>query len=87
MRFEDVKNYCEENNFTSRASRYEIMEKYFGIGAGTIKDVLSFDRYLRYILDVDEVGLKKESEYHKSPYLFEIENRSKKLQKDLLKFS
>lgn len=91
MKFEDCKQFCELKGYTSRASRYTIMEDYFGVSAGTIKEIMSFDRYLRDIFPVDEVGAKKESEYHKSPALFELENRttaqSKRLQKDLLNFS
>jgi predicted HNH restriction endonuclease len=32
-------------------------------------------------------GIEKESEYHRSPALWELENRSTKLQNDILKFS
>lgn len=84
MRYNEVENYCTENGYTSRASRYEIMSNYFGIGAGTIKDIISFDRYLRDILEVDQIGIQKEAEYHKSPALFAFENQSKQYLKDKL---
>lgn len=87
MKFETAKEFCEDNGFTSRASRYEIMSQYFGVPAGTIKEIMSFDRYLRDIFPVDAVGIEKEAEYHKSGALFAFENESKKLIKDKIKFA
>ena len=87
MNIQEVKQFCEENNFTSRSSRYEIMERYFGVGAGTCKDIINFDRYLRWVFPVDEVGIAKEKEYHKSPQLFKYEFESDKILKDKIKYA
>jgi hypothetical protein len=86
MNLEEIKTFCEENNFTSRSSRYEIMEKYFGVSSGTCKNIINFDRYLRWIFPADEVGVKKEAEYHKPKTLWGYEIESEKLYKDKIKF-
>jgi len=74
MKYQEVKVYCEENGFNHRKDQYVIMEKFFGISAGTIKDMMSFHRYLREILPVDEVGLAKEAEWHHTPATREAES-------------
>jgi hypothetical protein len=84
MKYEDAKSFCEEKGYTSRASRYEIMEEYFGVSAGTIKDIMSFDRYLRDILPVDEVGIEKEKSWHNTPQIAIFRHESKKLLKEKL---
>lgn len=74
MKYETAKEFCELKNYNHRRYRYKAMEDYFGISAATIKDIISFDRYLRDILDVDDVGLEKEAEWHKSDALHSFEN-------------
>ena len=90
MNLQEIKTFCEENNYTSRSSRYEIMEKYFNIGAGTCKDIVNMDRMLRWVFPADSVGIEKEKLYHTPNPLFELQNRTeydmKKLQKDRDKF-
>lgn len=85
MKYEDCKLFCEQGGYTSRASRYKIMEDYFGISAGTIKEIMSFDRYLRDIFPIDEVGIEKEAQYHHSKSLWDFENETKKVSKRLEK--
>ena len=91
MKFIDAESYVKEKGYHSRKDRYKILEEYFGIYAGTIKDIISFDRYLRDIIEVDEVGLQKEKEWKRSPSqcLFdsESEKTSKRLQKDLERYA
>jgi hypothetical protein len=86
MNLQEIKTYCEENNFTSRSSRYEIMEKYFNVGAGTCKDIVNMDRMLRWVFPADEVGIKKEAEFHKPKTLLGYEIESEKLYKDKIKY-
>ena len=78
MKLIKVKEFCDLYGYNHRKQRYEAMEKYFGIGAGTIKDIISFDRYLRDILEVDEVGQAKEKEWQKSPAIHNFEYETDK---------
>lgn len=74
MNYEKVKDFCEQHNYTSRKDMYKIMEHYFGVGAGTCKEIISFDRQLRNVLPVDEVGIKKAKEYETPDYMRSWEN-------------
>jgi hypothetical protein len=87
MKYQEVKDYCEDCQAQYRKDRYRIMENYFGISAGTIKDIISFDRYLRDILQVDPVGMKLESEWHKKDYQHNFENTTGQLFKTFNKLS
>ena len=88
MKFQDVKNFIDNNSeFKSRADQYRAMSLYFGVEDETIKEMMSFNRYLRDIWPIDSVGIAKEAEHHKSPVLWGMENQSKKLMDDLLKYS
>lgn len=82
MEINTVKKYCEECQAQYRKDRYKIMENYFDIPGETIKDIISFDRYLRDILQVDPVGLKKEKEWKRSPSLSQAETTWNKMFKD-----
>ena len=88
MKFITVEEFCKDNGYTSRKMRYEIMSKYFGISEGTLKDIISFDRYLRDIIEVDAKGIELERAYHKPSSIWGEEYaQSKKLANDLLKYS
>lgn len=65
MKLETVKKFVEDKGYTKRAERYKIEADYFGIPEDILKDLMSFDRYLRTIFPEDEVGAKLEAEYHK----------------------
>lgn len=76
MRYQDVENFIVNNpEFKSRADQYRAMSLYFGVEAETIKEMMSFSRYLREIWPIDETGEKLEKTYHKSPAIHSFENR------------
>lgn len=74
MNYQKVKEFCEDNGFTSRKQRYEIMEKMFGVSAETCKKMMSVDRQLRDVFPVDEVGIKKAKEWEKSEQIHKFES-------------
>lgn len=76
MQYEQVKQFIESHpEFTGRKSRYGAMALYFGQEAEVIKEMMSFDRYLRTIWPIDEVGEEKEKTYHKPDYLHSFDNQ------------
>ena len=80
MKYEEVEKFIQSNpEFKSRKDQYRAMSLYFGIEDETIKEMMSFNRYLRSIWPVDEIGLAKEKTYHKSPDIHNYENRLFKL--------
>lgn len=83
MKFLTVKQFCEDKGYKSRADRYRALSDYFGVEGETIKDIISFDRYLRQIYEVDEVGIEKEKEWHTTRPLMEWEWEMKKKMKVL----
>ena len=91
MKYEDVKKFIDNNpEFKSRADQYRAMSLYFGIEDETIKEMMSFNRYLRTIWPIDSVGETLEKTFHKPQYLFGQDNQtiqmSKKLEQDIIKF-
>ena len=75
MKFETVKNFIEAHpEFTGRKDRYLAEALYFGMESETMKEIQSFDRYLRDIWEKDSVGEKLEKEWHKPDYIHNTEN-------------
>ena len=76
MKYNDVEKFISSNpEFKSRADQYRAMSLYFGIEAETIKEMMSFNRYLRDIWPIDETGEAIEKTYHHTKPLREMENR------------
>lgn len=88
MNYEKLKEFVEDNGFTSRKQRYEIYEKLYGVSAETCKKIISTDRTLRDIFPVDKRGIELEKEWHATPSFWGAKVKlDKKLQDDLLKYS
>lgn len=80
MQYEQVKGFIESHpEFTGRKSRYGAMALYFNQDPEVIKEMMSFDRYLRTIWPIDEIGEEKEKLYHKSDAIHTFENETNQL--------
>jgi hypothetical protein len=84
---EQIQKVADKHNYDSRKYRYKIISEITDTPEDICEKIVSLDRNMCWAFPVDEVGAQKESEYHRSPALWELENRSTKLQNDILKFS
>ena len=67
MKYLDVEKFISNHpRFKSRADQYLAMSEYFGIEPETIKEMMSFSRYLREIWPIDEIGEEKARDWRPS---------------------
>jgi len=66
MKYETCKNFCDLKGYNHRKMRYEAMADYFSLDPETIRDIISFDRYLRDLLKIDEIGEEKARDWRPS---------------------
>ena len=84
MDIQSLKEYCEKNGYDSRKYRFRIISELLSISEDEAKSVEKITRYLREIFPVDEVGIKKEKEWHKPEYLHRAEWEYDKIKKDII---
>ena len=70
---EKLKEYCDSRHYTSRACRFKVIEALVGITEEEAKAAEKINRYLRDIFPPDEVTIKKEAEWKRSPSLAQSE--------------
>ena len=73
MSYQKLKEFSEDNGFTSRKERYQILERYFGVSAETCRKIVSAERDLRDVFPITEKGIELEKTYHKSEQIHNFE--------------
>ena len=66
---EKLEAFCQLRGWEGRKYRDKIIEELVGITWEQAKTAETINRYLRWIYPSDEIGIKKESEYHMPEYL------------------